>query len=73
VHSGSLGGPHTGTVLNGGLTYTQLRTATGLLQLPNAGLLAAAITPTAAIIPTAGADTTSPAPDENPPRADNPA
>jgi len=45
VHSGALGGPHTGTILNSGLTYTQLHTTSGLLQLPNAGLLAAAINP----------------------------
>lgn len=45
IHSGALGGPHTGVVLGTGLTYVRVSTDAGVLQLPNAGLLAAAISP----------------------------
>lgn len=45
VHSGALGGPFVGTVLHAGLLYTTLRGEDGPVQLPNAGLLAAAIGP----------------------------
>lgn len=48
VHSGALGGPFVGTVLHAGLLYTTLRGEDGPVQLPNAGLLAAAIGPAAA-------------------------
>lgn len=74
VHSGALGGPHTGTVLNSGLTYTQLHTTGGLLQLPNAGLLAAAINPAPAPPPPpAVAVAEGGTPGDHPSRADDPA
>jgi small-conductance mechanosensitive channel len=47
IHSGALGGPHTGTVVATGLTYVALRTDNGVLQVPNAALLSAAILPMA--------------------------
>ena len=73
VHSGALGGPHTGTVLNSGLTYTQLHTTGGLLQLPNAGLLAAAINPAPAPPPPpAVAVAEGGTPGDHPSRADDP-
>jgi small-conductance mechanosensitive channel len=45
IHSGALGGPHTGTVLATGLTYVAVSTDHGVLQLPNAALLSAGIIP----------------------------
>ena len=43
VHSGGMGGPHTGRVLGIGLTYVRLDTALGTLSIPNSGLLASAV------------------------------
>ncbi|UZJ24853.1 mechanosensitive ion channel family protein [Rhodococcus antarcticus] len=43
VHSGAMGGPFTGVVLGAGLTYVRVRTEEGVLQLPNAALVNAAI------------------------------
>jgi hypothetical protein len=43
VRSGSLGGPIDGTVAGMDLLYTTLDTDEGLIRLPNAGLLAAAV------------------------------
>ncbi len=45
VRSGALGGPFEGTVIGMGLLYTTLATDTGLVHLPNAGLLASAVGP----------------------------
>jgi small-conductance mechanosensitive channel len=45
VHTGALGGPFEGTIVEAGLVYTTLQTETGYLNIPNAGLLAAAIGP----------------------------
>jgi hypothetical protein len=45
VMSGALNGPHTGMVVSAGLLYTMLETADGPLNIPNSGLLAAAVGP----------------------------
>ncbi len=45
IHSGPLGGTLDGTVTTVGLLYTTLRTAEGTLNIPNGGLLAAAVGP----------------------------
>jgi small-conductance mechanosensitive channel len=45
VMSGALNGPHTGVVVSAGLLYTMLETADGPLNIPNSGLLAAAVGP----------------------------
>jgi len=45
VRSGALGGPHEGTIVGLGLLYTTIETADGPLNLPNAGLLSAAVGP----------------------------
>jgi small-conductance mechanosensitive channel len=45
VMSGALNGPHTGVVVSAGLLYTMLETADGSLNIPNSGLLAAAVGP----------------------------
>ncbi len=60
VHSGALGGPHTGVVLGTGLTYVQLGIEGGALALPNSALLAAAISP-AVDLPTDDLPTDAPA------------
>lgn len=43
IGSGALGGPFEGTVTGVGLLYTTLATADGPVNIPNAGLLAAAV------------------------------
>jgi small conductance mechanosensitive channel len=45
IRSGSMGGPFDGTIVYAGLMYTVLKTDEGNINLPNAGLLAAAIGP----------------------------
>jgi small-conductance mechanosensitive channel len=45
VNSGALGGPFEGIVTSAGLIFTTIQTATGPINLPNSGLLAAAIGP----------------------------
>jgi small-conductance mechanosensitive channel len=45
IRSGSLGGPFEGTITYAGLMYTIIDTDEGRVNLPNAGLLAAAIGP----------------------------
>ncbi len=45
VRSGALGGPFEGTVTGVGLLYTTLATEDGPINIPNAGLLAAAVGP----------------------------
>jgi small-conductance mechanosensitive channel len=45
IRSGSLGGPFEGTITYAGLMYTIIDTAEGRVNLPNAGLLTAAIGP----------------------------
>lgn len=45
VMSGALNGPHTGVVVSAGLLYTMLETPDGPLNIPNSGLLAAAVGP----------------------------
>ncbi len=47
IYSGTVGGPHEGTVADTGLLYTVLATATGTLQIPNSVLLTAAVRPQA--------------------------
>jgi small-conductance mechanosensitive channel len=56
VRSGAMGGPFEGTILGAGLLYTTIDTADGPVNMPNSGLLAAAV---------------GPAPDRTP-RADEP-
>lgn len=43
VHSGALGGPLEGSVVEMGLIYTTLSTENGILHIPNSGLLNAAL------------------------------
>ena len=45
VRSGALGGEFAGTVTAMGLTYVSMATVDGLLHVPNAGMLAAAVGP----------------------------
>jgi small-conductance mechanosensitive channel len=45
IRSGSLGGPFEGTITYAGLMYTIIDTAEGRVNIPNAGLLSAAIGP----------------------------
>jgi len=45
VNTGGMGGPFEGTILGSGLVYTTIETEAGVVSLPNAGLLAAAIGP----------------------------
>ncbi|HEU5270954.1 MAG TPA: mechanosensitive ion channel family protein [Jatrophihabitans sp.] len=45
IRTGSLGGPFEGVILGSGLVYTTIETAEGVIALPNAGVLAAAIGP----------------------------
>ena len=53
VRSGALGGTIEGTVTTVGLLYTTLQTADGVVNIPNAGLLAAAVGPLPAGAPAA--------------------
>jgi small conductance mechanosensitive channel len=45
VRTGAMGGPFEGVILNAGLIYTSIDTDEGMVSMPNAGLLAAAIGP----------------------------
>lgn len=45
VRTGSMGGPFEGVILSAGLIYTSIDTDEGVVSMPNAGLLAAAIGP----------------------------
>jgi small-conductance mechanosensitive channel len=45
VHTGGLGGPFVGVIVGAGIMYTFIETKAGVVSLPNAGLLAAAIGP----------------------------
>jgi len=45
VNTGALGGPFEGIITSAGLIYTTIQTDTGPINLPNSGLLAAAIGP----------------------------
>jgi small conductance mechanosensitive channel len=45
VHSGAMGGPFEGTIIDAGLLYTIIDTDEGPVNLPNAGLLASAVGP----------------------------
>jgi small-conductance mechanosensitive channel len=45
VHSGALGGPHLGMVLEMGLVYVVLETDEGVVRLPNSAVLAAGVGP----------------------------
>lgn len=45
IRSGGLGGPFVGTIVDAGLVYTIILTDEGLVSLPNAGVLNAAIGP----------------------------
>jgi small-conductance mechanosensitive channel len=70
VRSGSLGGPHDGTVETVSLQYTTLLTADGPLRIPNGGMLAAAVGPVPrppTVPPTTVPPTTVPPPTVPPP------
>ncbi|MFC0432617.1 mechanosensitive ion channel domain-containing protein [Kutzneria buriramensis] len=45
VHSGALGGPHLGMVIEMGLVYVVLETDDGVIRLPNSAVLAAGVGP----------------------------
>ncbi|MCU1684560.1 MAG: hypothetical protein JWQ81_5299 [Amycolatopsis sp.] len=45
VHSGALGGPHSGMVLEMGLVYVVVDTDDGVLRLPNSAVLASGVGP----------------------------
>lgn len=45
IHSGAMGGPFEGLIVGAGLMYTTIDTEAGLVSMPNAGLLGAAIGP----------------------------
>lgn len=45
VRTGAMGGPFEGVILSAGLIYTSIDTDDGVVSMPNAGLLAAAIGP----------------------------
>lgn len=45
VHTGAMGGPFVGTIVGAGILYTFLETDTGIVTLPNSGLLASAFGP----------------------------
>jgi len=45
ISSGAMGGPFEGVITGSGLMYTTIDTPDGLISMPNAGLLAAAIGP----------------------------
>lgn len=45
VHSGGLGGPHHGRVIEMGLVYLTLRNTHGVIRLPNSAVLNAAVAP----------------------------
>ncbi len=45
VNTGAMGGPFEGTILGQGLIYTTIQTESGIISMPNSGLLAAAIGP----------------------------
>lgn len=45
VYSGGMGGPFIGVIVGAGLLYTFIDTRSGVVSLPNSGLLAAAIGP----------------------------
>jgi len=45
VHSGALGGPHLGMIIEMGLVYVVLETDDGVIRLPNSAVLAAAVGP----------------------------
>ncbi|MBM9465818.1 mechanosensitive ion channel domain-containing protein [Nakamurella leprariae] len=71
VHTGALGGPFDGTIIEASVMYTSVQTDAGLMRLPNAGLLAAAVTVDPAPLADADADHdpgTEPAATSSPPR-----
>lgn len=47
IRTGAMGGPFEGVILAAGLIYTTIDTDEGVVSMPNSGLLAAAIGPTA--------------------------
>ena len=58
VRSGALGGTIEGTVTTVGLLYTTLQTVDGIVNIPNAGLLASAVGPLPAGAPAESGDST---------------
>lgn len=53
VHSGALGGPHEGEVIEMGLVYLTLQNANGVIRLPNSAVLGSAVAPNGADYPAA--------------------
>jgi len=51
IHSGALGGPHLGRVVEMGLVYVVLETDDGVIRLPNSAVLAAGVGPRPATDP----------------------
>ena len=43
INSGAMGGPFEGEVISAGLTYTTVQTDSGIVHMPNSGLMASAI------------------------------
>ncbi|HEX4727772.1 MAG TPA: mechanosensitive ion channel family protein, partial [Jatrophihabitans sp.] len=52
IRTGAMGGPFEGVILGAGLMYTTIDTEEGVVSMPNAGLLAAAIGPSPEPAPT---------------------
>jgi small-conductance mechanosensitive channel len=70
IRSGSMGGPFVGTIVGAGLMYTLIDTdEEGIISMPNAGLMGAAVGPAPADEPD-GDYTPSDSPDPDAPRAD---
>src|SRR6185437_2824320 len=70
IRSGSMGGPFVGTIVGAGLMYTLIDTdEEGIISMPNAGLMGAAVGPAPADEPD-GDYTPSDPPDPDAPRAD---
>lgn len=58
VHSGALGGPHTGRVVEMGLVYLTLENEDGLIRLPNSAVLGSAVAPNHTVPRAADPDST---------------
>jgi small-conductance mechanosensitive channel len=57
IRAGSMGGPFTGVIVGAGMMYTVINTDDeGLISMPNAGLMAAAIGPAPPTVESAGQD-----------------
>ena len=68
VHSGALGGPHQGKVVDMGLVYVTLESPEGTVRLPNSAVLNSAVGP-GSDLATSGAQDEAPPPASPPPPA----